>query len=323
MDPQTAAVLGELTLPADAPRLGLRDIGPETARAASRAIFLAYAGREVAPCRSRDVRIDGAARPIPARLYESAGAEPPVTGDSPPLVVFLHGGGWAMGDLECYDQLMRDLCLRSGAALLSVEYRLAPEHKFPAGLEDALAAVQWAARLVKSRGNGRARLGIMGDSAGGNLAAVIARKLHTEGKIRLAAQFLLYPVLDVSKPHSTYPSRMRFGDGDYLLTRESIDTTAAWYLKDTDRADDPNVSPLLAQNAGVLPETIVVTAGHDPLRDEASLYVETLKAAGVTTCLECFESTIHAFLSFGVLDVAQRGRSFLAAQIKRCLLADP
>src|SRR5690606_6098693 len=108
--------------------------------------------------------------------------------------------------------------------VLSVEYRLAPEHKYPAGLDDGLAAMDWAARFLRDHAGNATPLAVMGDSAGGNLATVIARRLHVEGRIRLAAQFLLYPMLDVSQPHSAYPSRIRFGNGEYLLAREHLDT---------------------------------------------------------------------------------------------------
>jgi acetyl esterase len=322
LDPQTAALLSELTPPPGTPPLGLRDVGPELARAASRAVFLTYAGREPAPCLTEDVRIDGPTRSVPARLYRIPIGNTRPQNDALPLVVFFHGGGWAMGDLDCYDRFMRDLCVQSGAALLSVDYLLSPENKFPAGLDEGLAAVRWAAQFVGTRTNGGARLAVMGDSAGGNLATVIARRLHAEGQIRLAAQFLLYPMLDVSRPHSAYPSRMRFGDGEYLLTRESIETTATWYLNNTERPDNPDVSPLLAPDTGILPETIIVVPGYDPLLDEARLYAEALTTAGVPTRLECFETTIHAFLSLGVLDVAQQGRRFLAAEMKRCLFPE-
>jgi acetyl esterase len=315
LDPQTAALLSEITPPPEALHLGLRGVGPQMARVASRTVFLGYAGRDPSPCSTEDVLIEGAARPVPARLYR------PIGNDSrTPLVVFLHGGGWAMGDLDCYDGLMRDLCAHSGAMLLSVDYLLAPESKFPAALNEGLAAVRWAAGFIGAQADDGPRLAVMGDSAGGNLAAVIARRLHVEGLIRLSAQFLLYPVLDVSRPHAAYASRIKYGDGNYLLTRESIDTTTAWYLNDTDMPDNPDVSPLLAANAGILPETIIVAAGHDPLLDESRIYAGMLAAAGVPTRLKCFETTIHAFLSLGVLDVAQQGRRYLATEIKRCLL---
>lgn len=316
LDMQTAQLLNQLAPPPDTPARGLLDVGIEAARAGSRAVWHAYAGDQQPGCVSEDLQLPGAAPPIPARLYHL----PEQSWRAAPLVVFLHGGGWALGDLDCYDLFMRDLCVRSGASLLSVEYRLAPEHRYPAGLEDGIAAVKWAASFVSAYG-GTARLAVMGDSAGGNLATVIARRLHSDGHIRIAAQFLLYPMLDVSRPHANYPSRMQFGSGEYLLTRESIEAATTWYLDGIGRPDDPDVSPLLAADVSMLPETIIVIGGHDPLLDEGRLYAERLRAAGVATSLRCFDTTIHAFLSFGVLDVARQGRAYLAGEIKRCLFA--
>ena len=314
---QTAQLLREISPPPDAPVLGMRDIGVAAAREGSRFVWHKYAGDDSPPSLAEELQLPGKAQPIPARLYHA----PSDDWRSLPLVVFLHGGGWVMGDLDCYDLFMRDLCARSGANLLSVEYRLAPEHKFPAGLEDGIAAVKWAAAFTRAHanGNGAARLAVMGESAGGNLATVIARQLHAEGRIRLAAQFLLYPTLDMHSPHVTYPSRMIFGNGEYLLTRESIETTTQCYLDPTGRSGDPDVSPVLAEDLRGLPETVLVIGGYDPLLDEARTYARRLLAAGVATHFKCFETTIHAFLSFGVLDVAVQGRDYLAGEIKRCL----
>jgi acetyl esterase len=293
----------------------MMEIGVHAAREGSRAVWHAYAGEVPAGCLAENVRLPGTEQSIPARLYRPAvDAWPPSS-----MVVFLHGGGWSMGDLECYDFFMRDLCVLSGAPILSVEYRLAPEHKYPAQLDDGLAAVRWAANLARSHAGDSARVAVMGDSAGGNLATVIARRLHIEGRIRLAGQLLLYPMLDVSRPHAEYPSRMRYGDGEYLLTRESIDTAATWYLDGIGRRDDPDVSPLLVEDLSVLPPTVIVIGGHDPLLDEARRYAERLEAAGVATRFKCFATTIHAFLSFGVLDVAREGRAYLAEEIRRLL----
>jgi acetyl esterase len=311
LDSQTAALLRELGLQPEPPQVTMMEIGVQAAREGSRAVFHAYAGEGTTGCHVEDVLVPGAEVPIPARLYRPAAeAWPPSS-----MVVFLHGGGWSMGDLDCYDFFMRDLCVRSATAILSVEYRLAPEHKYPAQLDDGLAAVRWAAARVRDP----ARIAVMGDSAGGNLAAVVARRLHIEGRIRLAGQLLLYPMLDVSQPHAAFPSRMRYGDGEYLLTRESIDTAATWYLDGIGRRDDPDVSPLLVEDLSVLPETVIVIGGHDPLLDEARQYAERLRAAGVATDFKCFATTIHAFLSFGVLDVAREGRAYLAGEIKRLL----
>lgn len=339
LDRETAELLEGLGIDAREP-LPPTDI--ETSREASRALWLTLAGEDAGGCSVEDLEIEGGDGRLRARVYRPLSeGSPDATLASPsdlpsdrpsaraaeslapsarrPLVIFFHGGGWSMGDLDCYDGLLRALAPPSGAIIVSVEYRLAPEHKFPAGLEDALAAVRWAARHADTLGGDPARIAIMGDSAGGNLATAAAQRLGAEGTLPLAAQFLVYPVLDVSAPHESYPSRIRYGDGDYLLSRESIDTTVVWYLDGVGDPGDPRVSPLVAEDLGNLPPTVIVTAGHDPLRDEGRLYAARLRAAGVPVEFRCFESTIHAFLSFGVLEVAREARAWLAAAMRRHL----
>lgn len=315
LDPETAALLDELGQRALAARPDLQASDIEAAREISRATWLGFAGEADARCRVESLRVDGAEGQRPARLYR------PLHGDEVPLpvILFLHGGGWSMGDLDSYDGLMRALCAGSGAIFVSLDFRLAPEHRYPAGLEDGLAAINWLYANAEALGGDPARLAIMGDSSGGNLAAVIANRLRSGQGPALAAQFLIYPVLDVSKPHEAYPSRIKYGGGAYLLGRGDIDTTVAWYLDAAGRADDPNVSPLLAENLQRLPPTALIVAGYDPLRDEARAYADRLEAAGVETHFKCFESTIHAFLSFGTLEVGQEGRDHLCRLIRRWL----
>ncbi len=315
LDPQTADLLRRLDLGAGEtlPDVHASDI--ETARKGSLALFRALAGDKRTACRVDSFEIDGPAGKIPVRSYRRPdhGREPS------PVIVFMHGGGWSLGDLDSYDGLLRDLCDLSRTVIVSVGYRLAPEHKFPAGLEDGLAAVRWVNNHCAGLGGDPSRLAIMGDSAGGNLATVIALRLHSGKEIRLAAQFLLYPVLDVSRPHTAYPSRMAFGNGEYLLSRENIDASVEWYLDGDSRPDDPEVSPLLAGNPGMLPPTVILAAGHDPLVDEARAYARQLVAAGVPTCFRCFDGAIHAFLSFGGLDITHQARKYLAARIRHLL----
>lgn len=315
VDPQTGRLLEKIKPPPDSPEVAFADIGVELAREGARAVFLAYAGTPDGSCITRDLQIDGGCVPIPARLYS-----PPDSSDRVlPLVVFLHGGGWAMGDLDCYDGLVRALCVQSGARMLSVEFRRSPEHRFPDALNDAIQAVRWAGTRAADLAIDAARIALMGDSAGGNLAAAAARRICIDDDLALRAQFLLYPLLDLSRPHSAYPTRMAYGGGDYMLTRESIDVTLGWYLGDDGRADDPDVSPLLAPDLHRLPPTVIVAAGCDPLLDESLHYARLLRAAGVPTRFKCFERTIHAFLSFGVLDVANRARTYLSGEMKRLL----
>lgn len=317
LDCGTAALLARLEEMGGGSTRDMGAVDATTARVASRAMWAVFVGEERCAGCAKDFIIPGGAGPIPARLYRPLTLEPVQT--LRPLVVFLHGGGWAMGDLDSYEPLMQSLSTMSGSLFVSIDYRLAPEYKFPAGLEDGLAAVRWAATHAMKIGGDPARIAIMGDSSGGNLAAVIAHRLRHDERVHLAAQFLLYPVLDVASPHDSFPSRLRFGDGAYLLTCRDLEVTTAWYLDGRTNAEDPAVSPLLAEDLAGIPPTVVLVAGHDPLQDEARLYADRLVAAGVPTQFRCFETTIHAFLSFGALDVARKGRAWLAERVSQHL----
>lgn len=317
LDSGTAALLARLEEMGDGSTRDMGAVDAPTARVASRAMWAAFVGEDRSRGGAEHFAIPGIAGPIPARLYRPQALEPAQT--LRPLVVFLHGGGWAMGDLDSYEPLVETLCTASGALFLSVDYRLAPEHKFPTGLEDGLTAVRWAAAHAAEIGGDPARIAVMGDSSGGNLAAVIAHRLRHDEHVHLAAQFLLYPVLDVASAHDSFPSRLRFGDGAYLLTCRDIEVTTAWYLDGRTPAEDPAVSPLLAEDFAGMPPTEILTAGHDPLQDEARIYADRLGAAGVPTQFRCFDTTIHAFLSFGTLDVARKGRAWLAERVSHHL----
>src|SRR5690606_23215642 len=198
-------------------------------RAFAAAVFTAFAGPppEDGRCRACDLDVpggDGGARR--ARLYRPAAAHGPL-----PVVVFLHGGGWWLGGLDEYDTLMRHLAADSGAAFLSLDYRLAPEHGFPAGLDDAAAVLDWLPGAADGLGLASGRVALMGDSAGGNLAAVTAW-LRRGKAPEIAGQWLIYPMTDVSRPHGDFPSRIACGDGDMFLTRGAIDVARAFYLGD-------------------------------------------------------------------------------------------
>ncbi len=317
LDQQAAELLRILTTEIPEADTKTHALHIEDARAGLRAVFSQYAGEERRGCTATDIHIAAGANDINARLYR-----PETHNEDPlPLIVFFHGGGWSLGGLESYDALVRALCAQSGALFLSVDYRLAPEHRFPAGLNDCLAAVKWVAQNADNIGADKTRLAVMGDSAGGNLAAVVARKAPSAVSVRLAAQFLIYPILDISKPHSSYRSRELYGGGAYYLTCAGIDATIDWYLDGAPLRDSPDVSPMLAERFEGLPPTVVITAGHDPLRDEGQIYAERIKAAGVPVVARCFESAFHAFLSFGVLDVSERARAFLADEIRRILFS--
>lgn len=319
LDLQTAELLKALDVMSQALGTGPRFAAIDGARAYSAAVFKAFAGpdnyQDSVLC--QDIHVGGATGMRPARTYR-----PAAPSDAPmPVVVFFHGGGWVLGDLDSYDGLMRALSALSGAILISVNYRLAPENPFPAGLQDCIAATRWIAGHAHALGTDSNRLAVMGDSAGGNLAAAVCLDAALRRDIPIAAQYLIYPVIDVSAPHESYPSRIEYGNGDFLLTRDAIEATRNWYLgSDADAAAiDPRVSPLFAAGLIGLPPTYIMTAGHDPLRDEAKAYAALLTRAGVETRYQCFDTAIHAFLSFGVLDVAHVAREALADEIRRTL----
>jgi len=234
----------------------------------------------------------------PARLYVPTEASSPG-----PLLVFFHGGGWVYGDLDSHDPPCRFLAERSGVRVLSVSYRLAPEHPFPAGYDDAIAAYRWVVENAASLGADVTRLGIGGDSAGGNLAAVTAVEAARTG-LPLAFQLLVYPSTDASR---RTVSRRLFGSGLYL-TGEFMDQVLDQYVPDPAQRSDPRVSPLLGEVPAGLAPAYVVTGGFDPLRDEGEAYARKLADAGVEVELRRFPDQIHGFLN-----VVGVGRSARAA----------
>jgi acetyl esterase len=239
-----------------------------------------------------------------------------------PIVVHFHGAGFVAGDLDTHDAIARFHCHHADALVIAVDYRLAPEHPFPAAVDDAYAAVEWAVEHAREFHGDARRLGVIGDSAGGNLAAVVCQLAKARNGPRIAFQALVYPVVDF-RPGVSYPSREEFGGGDFFLSIRDMDFFRSCYLTDVERqAADARVSPLLAGDLTGLPKALVVTAGCDPLRDEGKAYADRLGAAGVPVEYRCFESTIHPFMSFGrALPVAMEGLSFVAERLRAALHA--
>ncbi len=239
-----------------------------------------------------NLSIPGPAGPIPARHYR------PVDGDGEPMLVFYHGGGQVIGDLETHDDLCRQLCREGGLHVLSVEYRLAPEHKAPAGSDDAFTAFRWALDHAAEMGADAGRVAVGGDSAGGNLAALVALRARDEG-IRLpAVQLLFYPVTNWS---GETRSRTLFARGFFLNSADLRFCNEKFVDGAQVDAADPRVSPLLADDLSGLPPAMVLTAGFDPLRDEGRQYADALRAAGVTVDYREFGSLIHGFANFFAL----------------------
>jgi acetyl esterase len=232
----------------------------------------------------RELTVDGAAGPLRARWYVPPGAERPAT-----LTLYFHGGGFALGDLDTLDEPCRLLCVHARHHVLSIEYRLAPEHPFPAPTDDAEAAFRWAQQHATEFGVTPDRIAVAGDSAGGNLAAVVARRTATDRPP--LAQLLIYPVLDRTTVH---PSARLF-DG-FFLTRADGDAFARWYYELAGAPpDEPRISPLASGPWGGLPPALIVAAGFDILRDEALGYAARLRSAGTPVHLQFEPSLVHGF----------------------------
>jgi acetyl esterase len=260
----------------------------------------------------RDLSVAGGAGPIPARLVMPASATPP------PVLVYFHGGGWTIGDIDTHDVLCRQLCAASGAAVLSIDYRLGPEHRFPAAFDDCLAATRWLQREGADLGVDVGRLAVGGDSAGGNLAAAVAIALRDGGDRAPCFQLLIYPATDM---RAVAPSHTSNGQG-YLLTADSFVYYRGHYIEDPADWADWRASPLLAPGLSRLPPALVLTAGYDPLRDEGRQYADALSAAGNRVQYVCFERQIHGFITMGrVIDEANTAVDLCAAALRRAFAA--
>jgi acetyl esterase len=239
--------------------------------------------------------------------------------DAEAAIMFVHGGGCVIGDLETHDVFCRTLCHDTRATVLSLDYRLAPEHPFPAAVEDTVAALEWLSHEARALGLDPARIAVAGDSAGGGLAAVA---LH-ETKGRLAApvrgQALIYPALDL---RGRLPSRKELAD-QFPIPRDMIDWFFDHYFGNAWPFTDPRAIPSLYEDYTGLPPALVITAGYDPLRDEGAEYAETLAAAGVPVDYECYEGTIHGFMNMGRVLRSAHGRtrhriaSWLAERLRK------
>ena len=263
----------------------------------------------------RDLEAPDPAGPIPLRSYRPAGS---AASDVLPVLVFYHGGGWVIGDLDTHDVLCRELCNQSGCAVIAVDYRLAPEQPFPAAADDAMAAARWVRTHAAQLQVDANRMAVGGDSAGGNLAAVVALATRDAGDLPLAFQLLIYPATD---QRCGWPSHTANGEG-YLLTSDTLRYFYDCYLPDPAQGLDWRASPLLHADHSRLPPALVLTAGFDPLRDEGLQYAQQLSAAGNHATLVNFERQIHGFITMGrVIDEANVAVQLCAAQLRQALRA--
>jgi acetyl esterase len=261
----------------------------------------------------RDLAADRPHGAIPLRFYRPRGAAADAV---LPALVYFHGGGWVIGDLDTHDVLCRELANGAGCAVVAVDYRMAPEHRFPCAVDDCLAATYWVRRNATALGIDAARIAVGGDSAGGNLAAVVAHLARDAGDLPLAFQLLIYPATD---QRLAAPSHRTLGQG-YLLTSDAIAYFRAHYLPDPALFLDPRASPLLHGDLARLPPAFVLTAGYDPLRDEGLQYSQRLSEAGNRVTHVCFERQIHGFITMGrVIDEANAAVQICAAELRRAL----
>jgi acetyl esterase/lipase len=250
---------------------------------------------------------------LAVRVYTPIGAH---IGERLPGMLYFHGGGLVAGTLDTHDPVCRALSNASGCRVLSVDYRLAPEHRFPAAIADGCAAVEWIAAHAEELYIDRERLGISGDSAGATLAAVVCHTITAAGQVPLAFQFLLCPIMDLA---AETDSRRALAAG-YLVDRDTLEHDLKHYLAaDSDRGD-PRVSPLRASDVGRLPPTAVHTAEFDPLRDEGQAYAERLRRAGVRTLYRCHPGMIHLFYGMrGLITYAGVAFAQMGADIRSLL----
>jgi acetyl esterase len=263
----------------------------------------------------KDLQADGPHGPIPLRLYRGLGT---AAGDMLPVLVYYHGGGWTIGDLDTHDTLCRELANLARCAVVSVDYRMGPEHRFPAAVDDSLAATRWVREHAAELHLDAQRLAVGGDSAGGNLATVVAITARDSGDLPIVFQLLIYPATD---QHRTAPSHTENGQG-YLLTRDTMAYFTGHYIDDEAHFKDWRASPLLHDDLSDLPPALVLTAGYDPLRDEGAAYAERLTAAGSRASYVCFDRQIHGFILMGkVLDEANTAVALCAAELRRAFHA--
>lgn len=266
------------------------------------------------PVATNDRTVPGPAGEVPVRVYS-----PP--GDGPfGVLVYLHGGGWTIGDLDTHDHPCRTLCQEASVVVVSVDYRLAPEHPFPAALDDAWAALTWVADHGAEIGGRPDRLAVGGDSGGANMAAVLALMARDHGGPALDLQLLVYPAVDLREEATDrYRSRRENGTG-HVLTLEHLELFSASYRPDPALGHDWRVSPLLAEDHRDLPPALVITAGFDPLRDEGAAYADTLRSAGVEVVHSDYPETVHAMFQLApFLDAGARALSESATALRTAL----
>ncbi len=308
LDPQARQVLDQLAA------LGLppnHTVSPEQARINAQARPRA-AGPEVA--RVVQQTIPGPGTAIPVRIYTPTGPGPF------PMLVWFHGGGWVLGDLDSADPVARHLTVGAGCVVISVDYRLAPETKFPGPADDCYAATQWAIQQAAALNGDPDRVAVGGDSAGGNLAAAVALMARDRKSMSLAFQLLVYPVTHCHYSTSSYQN---YAEG-YGLTRDGMQWFWEHYLRSAADANNSYAAPFLAQDLSNLPPALVLTAECDPLCDEGAAYAQRLTAAGIATTYSCYPGMIHGFFAMPtLLDKGKQAVAEACAALRQAFATQP
>jgi acetyl esterase len=306
LDPQVKILLDQI---ASAPGPKLHTLTAPDARRVTGSMFKVPPERTEKVFKVEDRKIPGPGGSIPIRVYTPEGNGPF------PVLVFFHGGGWVICDLDSHDGPCRALTNKVGCVTVSVDYRLAPEHKFPAGVEDCFAATKWVSEHAKELNVDASRLAVGGDSAGGNLSAVIAQLARDAGGPKISFQLLIYPATEAeldTYSHKTFT--------DYFLTKDDIAWFWKQYLRTPADRKDPRIAPALAKSLKGLPPALIITAEFDPLRDEGEAYGEKLRAAGVPVSVTRYEGMIHGFVSmYEVLDKGKQAIDESAAALRKAL----
>lgn len=310
LDPQARMLLDKFAA-LDAPPL--HEMTVEEARQANVKLFVTrHEPPAVGAVENRVIPGPAGAGDIPIRIYTPNGEGPF------PVLVYFHGGGWVVGNLETHDSQCRALTNGASCVVVSVDYRLAPEHKFPAGVEDCDAATQWVADNAASLHGDPARIAVGGDSAGGTLAAVVALRSRDRGAPYLAFQLLIYPATEL---HYHTLSHQENAEG-YLLTRDAMMWFKEQYLRSDADTTHPDASPLLAPSLDDVPPAFIMTAEFDPLRDEGEAYANRLQEAGVPVILRRYDGMIHGFFNLGhVLDQGRQAIDDCVTELRRVLHA--
>lgn len=315
LDDQARALIDQLRAHGFRPA---HQVPVEESRHGLTAMALQMAGPKVQVQAVDERTIPGPGGPLPIRIYRPQAA----AGEQLPAVLYFHGGGFYLGSLDTHDHVCRFLCRHAGAVVVAVDYRLAPEHKFPAAVEDCYAALCWMAGNTGALDVDAGRVAVAGDSAGGTLAVTTCLLARARGGPTIACQVAVYPALALTDGDE-FASRRELGGGEYFIAHQDFAFFRTLYLTDPGtQAHDPLASPIYAEHFRGLPPALLVTAGYDPCRDEAVRYAERLETDGVPVVHVCFERTIHPFFLFdGVLEAGREGQRFVAGAL-RCFFAD-